>query len=44
MGIKLQKIIVRKNIEYQDLAGKIIAVDSPNIIMGLFNFVRKNDD
>jgi flap endonuclease-1 len=44
MGVKLQNIIVRKNIEYQDLAGKIIAIDAPNIIMGLFNFARKNDD
>jgi flap endonuclease-1 len=44
MGVKLQNIIVRKNIDYQNLAGKIIAVDAPNIIMGLFNFARKNPD
>ena len=44
MGVKLQNIIIRKNIEYQELAGKIIAVDAPNIIMGLFNFARKNTD
>ncbi|MFX1419597.1 MAG: hypothetical protein ACFE9N_11815 [Promethearchaeota archaeon] len=42
MGVKLQNIIIRKKIEYQELAGKIIAVDAPNIIMGLFNFSRKN--
>ena len=44
MGVKLQNIIVRKNIEFQDLKGRIIAVDAPNIIMGLFNFARKNPD
>jgi len=41
MGVKLQNILVRHDISYQDLAGKIIAVDAPNIIMGLFNFARK---
>jgi flap endonuclease-1 len=44
MGVKLQNIIVRRSIEYQDLKGKIIAIDAPNIIMGLFNFTRKNPD
>ncbi len=44
MGVKLQNIIVRKAISYQDLVGKIIAIDAPNIIMGLFNFARKNSD
>lgn len=44
MGVKLQEIIVRKQIDYQDLSGKVIAVDAPNIIMGLFNFSRKNPD
>jgi len=44
MGVKLQPIIVRKNIEYQELAGKIIAVDAPNVIMSLFNFARRNPD
>ncbi len=44
MGVKLQNIIVRKHIRYQDLVGKIIAIDAPNIIMGLFNFTRKNPD
>lgn len=44
MGVKLQPIIVRKNIEFQNLQGKAIAVDAPNIIMGLFNFARKNTD
>lgn len=44
MGVKLQSIIIWKNIDFQELAGKIIAVDAPNIIMSLFNFVRKNPD
>ncbi len=44
MGVKLQEIIIRKQVAFQDLAGKIIAVDAPNIIMGLFNFARKNPD
>lgn len=44
MGVKLQTIIVRKQVDYQDLAGKIIALDAPNIIMSLFNFARKNPD
>jgi len=44
MGVKLHPIIVRKNIEFQSLMGKTIAVDAPNIIMGLFNFARKNTD
>ncbi|MFX0155080.1 MAG: hypothetical protein ACFE9Q_11185, partial [Candidatus Hodarchaeota archaeon] len=44
MGVRLQTIIIRRNIEYNDLMGKIIAVDAPNIIMGLFNFARKKTD
>ncbi|MFW9988858.1 MAG: hypothetical protein ACFFC3_09405 [Candidatus Odinarchaeota archaeon] len=44
MGVKLQAIIVRKNVDFQELHGKTIAIDAPNIIMGLFNFVRKNSD
>ncbi|MFW9901819.1 MAG: hypothetical protein ACFFDY_11165 [Candidatus Thorarchaeota archaeon] len=44
MGVKLQNIIVRKQIDIQDLQGKIIAIDAPNIIMGLFNFINKNQD
>lgn len=44
MGVKLKPIIVRQDIEFQDLIGKTIAVDAPNIIMGLFNFARKNTD
>jgi flap endonuclease-1 len=42
MGVKLKNIIVNRNIELQELLGKIIAIDAPNIIMGLFNFVLKN--
>ena len=38
MGVKLKSIVVREKLEYERLAGKIIAVDAPNIIMGLFNF------
>ena len=41
MGVKLQPIIVRREVEFQSIIGKTIAVDAPNIIMGLFNFARK---
>jgi flap endonuclease-1 len=44
MGVKLQPIIIRDQIKITELAGKIIAIDAPNIIMGLFNFARKNPD
>lgn len=44
MGVKLQNIIEREVIGFSDLSGKIIAVDAPNIIMGLFNFARKDHD
>lgn len=44
MGVKLQNIIIHKKIDYQNLAGKLIAIDAPNIIMSLFNFARKNPD
>jgi flap endonuclease-1 len=44
MGVKLQDIVLRNKIEVTKLAGKVIAVDAPNIIMGLFNFARKNPD
>ena len=44
MGVKLQDIITRNKIEISKLAGKVIAIDAPNIIMGLFNFARKNPD
>ncbi|MFX1279881.1 MAG: hypothetical protein ACFFA3_10725 [Promethearchaeota archaeon] len=44
MGIKLQDLIQREIIGINELAGKIIAVDAPNIIMGLFNFARKDLD
>ena len=44
MGVKLQDIVHRNKIEITKLAGRIIAVDAPNIIMGLFNFARKNPD
>lgn len=44
MGVKLQDIIIRKKIDLKSLAGSIIAIDAPNIIMSLFNFARKNLD
>jgi flap endonuclease-1 len=44
MGVKLQDLIIRKPVEFQELEGKVIAIDAPNIIMGLFNFKRKNPD
>ena len=44
MGVKLQNIIDREILGYPQLAGNIIAVDAPNIVMALFNFARKNKD
>ena len=44
MGVKLHEIITRKEIDFKSLAGKVIAIDAPNIIMSLFNFTRKNPD
>jgi flap endonuclease-1 len=44
MGIKLQDLIKREILDYGAIMGKIIAVDAPNIIMGLFKFARKNTD
>ena len=44
MGVKLQDLVIRNAIEFSKLAGKIIAVDAPNVIMSLFNFARKNPD
>ena len=44
MGVKLREIIERNKVDFSKLAGKVIAVDAPNIIMGLFNFTRKNPD
>ena len=42
MGVKLQNLVIKKKIDFSQLAGKIIAVDAPNIIMALFNFSYKN--
>jgi len=44
MGVKLKDIIIRNNINVSELAGSIIAIDAPNIIISLFNFARKNQD
>ena len=44
MGVKLKELIVRNKIEFSELAGKILAIDAPNVIMSLFNFARKNSD
>ena len=44
MGVKLKELIVRNKIEFSELAGKILAIDAPNVIMSLFNFARKNPD
>ncbi|MEJ2249641.1 MAG: flap structure-specific endonuclease [Candidatus Lokiarchaeota archaeon] len=43
MGVKLHDIIISRNIDYQYLKGKILAVDAPNIIMSLLNFTRKTN-
>jgi flap endonuclease-1 len=42
MGVKLNSIISRRKLTFEELKGKIIAVDAPNIIMGLLNFSHKN--
>jgi flap endonuclease-1 len=42
MGVKLHDLIATKNIDYQRLKGRILAVDAPNVIMSLLNFTRKN--
>ena len=44
MGVKLQDLVIRNEIDFSKLAGKIMAVDAPNIIMSLFSFARKNPD
>ncbi len=44
MGVKLRDLVIKEPIEFSKLAGKIIAVDAPNVIMSLFNFARKNSD
>ncbi|MFX0026705.1 MAG: hypothetical protein ACFE8M_09830 [Candidatus Hermodarchaeota archaeon] len=44
MGLKLHNLIIRNKLDFSDLTGTIIAIDAPNIIMGLFNFTRKNPD
>ncbi|MHA1491995.1 MAG: hypothetical protein ACTSRI_20365 [Promethearchaeota archaeon] len=42
MGVKLQKIIIRKKLDLSKLAGKVVAIDAPNVIFSLFNFSYKN--
>ncbi len=42
MGVKIGDIILRKKIDYSHLAGNVIAVDAPNIIMSLFSFSRRS--
>jgi len=44
MGIKLKDLVIKRNLDISQLKGNIIAIDAPNIIMGLFNFVRRNPD
>ena len=44
MGVKLQDLVNKVSIDFSKLAGKIIAIDAPNIVMSLFNFARKNPD
>ncbi|MHA1149368.1 MAG: hypothetical protein ACTSR8_14120 [Promethearchaeota archaeon] len=43
MGVKLQDIILRKPIKVEELAGNVIAVDAPNIIMNLLGFSFQNN-
>jgi flap endonuclease-1 len=44
MGVKLQGIIVREKLDFQRVTGKIVAIDAPNIIMGLFNYILKSKE
>ena len=44
MGVKLQELVVREPLDFSKLAGKIVAVDAPNVVMSLFNFARRNPD
>ena len=44
MEVKLQDLVIRNAIDFPKLAGKIITVDAPNIVMSLFNFALKNPD
>ncbi|MEJ2249768.1 MAG: hypothetical protein P8Y97_08920 [Candidatus Lokiarchaeota archaeon] len=41
MGVKLHDIIISNNIDFHYLKGKILAIDTPNIIMSLLNFTRQ---
>jgi len=41
MGVKLQDLIHPEPVDFSKLACRIIAIDAPNIIMGLFNFALK---
>ena len=40
MGVKFGDFFIRKELKYSQIEGKLVAVDAPNIIMGLFNFTR----
>ena len=42
MGVKLQDLLTRVKTDTSQLAGTVIAIDAPNIIMSLFNFALKN--
>ena len=42
MGVKIQDLIFREKIELSQLERKIVAVDAPNIIIGLLNFSHKS--
>ncbi|TFG28662.1 MAG: hypothetical protein EU532_04800 [Promethearchaeota archaeon] len=44
MGVKIQELVLRFPIEISQLAGKIIAIDGPNIIFSLFTFSYKNQE
>ena len=44
MGVKLQGIITRKQVSIPNLAGKVIAIDAPNIIMQVIGYIRPNSE
>ena len=41
MGVKIQELVQKKIVEFTQLSG-IIAIDAPNIILGLVNYSSKN--
>jgi flap endonuclease-1 len=41
MGVKLQDLAIKRELNYSELAGNVVAIDAPNIIMSFFTFTQK---